>query len=31
MVEKMREFAAFTKKYLPPYGCSGSNFTAVAN
>ena len=30
-VEKMRAFAAFTKKYLRPYGWSGSIFTAATN
>ena len=27
----MRAFAVSTKKYLRPYGLSGSTFTAVAN
>ena len=28
--EKIRSFAAFTKKYLEPHGWNGANFAAVA-
>ena len=31
MSKKMHVFAVFTRKYLPPYGCSGINFTAEVN
>ena len=30
-VDKMHAFAGFTKKYLQPYGCSGTNFTTAVN
>ena len=30
-VEKMHVFAVFTDKYLRPYGCNDSNFTAAVN
>ena len=30
-VEKMHAFAVFTDKYLRPYGCNDSNFTATVN
>ena len=29
--EKMYPFAVFTEKYLRPYGCNDTNFTAVVN
>ena len=31
MIEKIYTFAAFTKKYLWPYRCSGTYFTATVN
>ena len=30
-VEKMDAFAAFTEKYLRPYGCTSTNFTTAVN
>ena len=30
-VEKMHALVVFTEKSLPPYDCSGTNFTTVVN